>query len=622
MLSKTGDDLMTKFDILKKYFGYTLFRNGQENIIDSVLSGRDVLGIMPTGGGKSICYQLPALMMPGITIVISPLISLMKDQVIALKDSGINAAYINSTLTGEQIKTVCKNLKESKYKIVYVAPERLDTDFFPEFASTLDISIIAVDEAHCISQWGQDFRPSYMKIAGFIEKLPTRPVIAAFTATATEEVRDDIEKRLNLQNPYKITTGFDRPNLNFEVVSPQSKLTELKKIIKQRKNKSGIIYCSTRKNVEKVCEALNNDGIKATYYHAGLTDDARSRNQEDFIYDTAPVMVATNAFGMGINKSNVNYVVHYNMPMSIEAYYQEAGRAGRDGEKADCILLFSPSDIHTAIRLIELGGGNESVNEMQRKEIIIKDLKKLNHMVNYCRTTNCLRGYILDYFGQIHEAKCENCGNCFVRFIKKDITIDSQKVLSCIKRVHDKLGYMVGKGIISNVLHGSGNEKIKSLGLNKLSTYGIMSEKSQMYIREIIDYLECEGYISTDQEHGGIFLSAKSRDILFNGTKLEKAFKEIPELPAKKNKKVKEELNSQSEELYEILRHLRFELATKEKMPAYIIFSNSTLADMAVKKPTTKEELLNVSGVGSVKADKYGEEFINEINKYLKSSKI
>lgn len=608
---------MTKYDILKQYFGYTTFRNGQEELIDSVLKGRDAIGIMPTGGGKSICYQVPALLFPGITVVISPLISLMKDQVMALKSAGVSAAFINSTLTPEQMSRVYSNIRKSMYKIIYIAPERLDTEFFADFASELNISLLAVDEAHCISQWGQDFRPSYLRIVDFLDKLPKRPVIAAFTATATNTVREDIERILELSDPVRIITGFDRPNLNFEVRTPSNKLTEVIGIVRERLGKSGIIYCATRNNVEKVCDALCEKGISATRYHAGLSDAEREKNQEDFIHDLKPVMVATNAFGMGINKSNVNYVVHYNMPMSLEAYYQEAGRAGRDGERADCILLFASGDIHTATRLIEMGGGNEHLTNKEKREIIIKDLSRLNRMVDYCRTTSCLRGFILGYFGQQHDERCENCGNCFVKFVWKDITVDAQKVLSCIKRAYDKLGYSVGKGLVISTLHGSKVQRLVDLGLDKLTTYGIMSEHPKMYIREVVEYLEENGYILTDSAYGGVLLSAKAREILFDGVKLEKPFKELPETKSKKPQKSRTENAPMSGELYEALRRLRFEIAQKEKMPAYIVFSNATLADMAAKKPVDMQSFLLVSGVGEVKAEKYGEIFIEKIKEYM-----
>ena len=403
--SENGDG-MEKEELLQRVFGYSSFRPGQEKLIDGVLSGQDVFGIMPTGGGKSMCYQLPALMLPGITLVISPLISLMRDQVMALKGAGVPAAFLNSTLTGPQMQAAYRNLLAGRYKIVYVAPERLDYPGFGGVVEKLNISFIAVDEAHCISQWGQDFRPSYLRIVQFIDSLPKRPVVGAFTATATRSVQEDVERILELRSPVREVTGFDRPNLYFEVIQPESKDKTLLRLLAGQKRKSGIIYCATRKKVESVCELLCDHGYAATRYHAGLSEAERSKNQEDFLYDRKTVMVATNAFGMGIDKSNVSFVIHYNMPKSIEAYYQEAGRAGRDGAEADCILLFNSGDVQTARFLINNGSDNEEMDAVQREEVRRQDLERLDAMIGYCKTKSCLRGYILDYFGQKHPAMC------------------------------------------------------------------------------------------------------------------------------------------------------------------------------------------------------------------------
>ena len=610
---------MDKFEALRHYFGYTGFRGGQEKLIDSVLRGRDVLGIMPTGGGKSICYQIPALLFDGITLVISPLISLMKDQVMALKDAGIPAAFLNSSLSYEQMQAVYGNLRDGKYKILYIAPERLETAEFLELASRLYIPFVAVDEAHCVSQWGNDFRPSYLGIADFVEALPMRPVVAAFTATATERVRYDITGKLRLQAPDTVITGFDRPNLNFEVIYPARKNDALLELIEQRKDKSGIIYCSTRSKVEKVCELLVEQGLPATRYHAGLSDIERQRNQEDFIYDRKPIIVATNAFGMGIDKSNVSYVVHYNMPMSLEAYYQEAGRAGRDGEPADCILLYSNSDIATARNLIEVSEPADVLSEEERAELRRRDYERLDRMVAYCKTTKCLRNNILDYFGQSHGENCENCGNCRTEFCVKDITIDAQKILSCVKRIYDKLGYAVGAVTVCRVLRGSEDRRIMELGLNTLTTYGIMKDMSRSDLKDEVVYLEDKGYLVTDKLHGGVMLTEKSRKILFEGEKLTMEYREAPKKESKRSKKQKaleQRKEAQSSSLFDALRALRFELASERKVPAYIIFTNAALADMAIIKPTTVEEFMQVSGVGKVKAEQYGEVFINLIKTY------
>lgn len=605
---------MNQYDVLKQYFGYTSFRGGQEQLIDSVLEGRDVLGIMPTGGGKSICYQIPAMLFEGITLVISPLISLMKDQVMALGSVNIAAAYINSSLTAEQIARVYRNLQNGVYKILYIAPERLDSYGFAELARHLPISMVAVDEAHCISQWGNDFRPSYLRITTFIASLPRRPVVAAFTATATEQVRLDIEQKLRLCNPVRMITGFDRPNLKFEVITPRRKADAVLELVSARRDKSGIVYCMTRANVEKICELLQENGIAATRYHAGLSDRERQQNQEDFVYDRQTVMVATNAFGMGIDKSNVSYVIHYNMPLSLEAYYQEAGRAGRDGEKAECILLYAPSDIMTAKTLLEHTEGNASPE--QADELRRRDHECLDRMVAYCRTTNCLRGNILDYFGQMHAPTCGNCGNCLTTFMHKDITVESQKILSCIKRMRDHLGYSVGSVMLVRVLRGSKDKRIVALGLDALSTYGIMAENSRQELNEMLDRLAELGYIYKNTAYATVALSETARNVLFDGERVTMASKEVPQKASKKKRRG-ESQNDSSRDLYERLRKLRFSLALEQNVPAYVVFSNATLADMADKKPTDLDAFMEVSGVGRAKAALYSEPFLAEINAYI-----
>ena len=610
---------MDKYWYLRHYYGYETFRPGQETLVDGILAGRDVFGVMPTGGGKSICYQLPGMMLPGITLVVSPLISLMKDQVMALKASGIPAAFINSTLNGQQMQLVYRNLMAGKYKIVYVAPERLDYPGFGTVAARLDISLIAVDEAHCISQWGQDFRPSYLRIVQFIDQLPVRPVVAAYTATATAQVREDIERILELRDPVRVLTGFDRPNLSFSVIHPKDRDKELLRLLKTRRDKCGIVYCGTRKNVESVCDLLSENGYAATRYHAGLEEAERSENQEDFIHDRKTVMVATNAFGMGIDKSNVSFVIHYNMPKSIEAYYQEAGRAGRDGTEAECVLLFLQRDVELARFLIDNSSDNEELDEEQKSIVRRQDLERLDAMVRYCKTRDCLRGYILEYFGQDHMMNCGNCGNCIGEFEKKDITREAQMILSCVIRVEEKLGYPMGVATVARVLQGSREKKLLELGLNELSTYGLMSTVGRTDIRAMATRLEEEGYVTTDLEHRGLTVTARANDILFHGETVwmlvPKEEEEAPKVTRTKNTAVVEELD---QELFEELRILRGELAKKEHMAAYMVFSNATLADMAAKKPTNLTQFKKVSGVGELKATWYGKAFVEKIREYIR----
>ena len=597
---------MDKLTLLERVFGYTEFRPGQEGLIDAVLSGRDVFGIMPTGGGKSMCYQIPALLLPGITLVVSPLISLMRDQVLALKAAGVPAAYINSTLNAAQMRAVYRNLYAGQYKIVYVAPERLDYPGFANVVEKLRISFVAVDEAHCISQWGQDFRPSYLRIVNFIDSLPVRPVVGAFTATATAQVREDVERIMKLQDPHRTVTGFDRPNLFFEVVHPDGKDGELLRLLRSRRDRSGIIYCSTRKKVETVCELLRDKGYAATRYHAGLEEAERAANQEDFLYDRATVMVATNAFGMGIDKSNVSFVIHYNMPKSIEAYYQEAGRAGRDGSEADCILLYNTGDIHTARFLIENGSENEEMDPVQQALVREQDMKRLEAMVGYCKTTGCLRSYILEYFGQTrHPEACGNCGTCRTDFEEKDITRESQMILSCVRRVRDKLGYAVGASMIAKVLQGSREKKLLETDLHTLTTYGLLKDRGRSDIRAMADRLEMLGYLKLE-EHDVLELTPKAAGVLYKGEKVTMLARK--ETEAEKTAVTK--LSGTATELYNALKELRGELARENNVPAYVIFSNASLSDMAKKAPKNMSEFRKVSGVGEIKAAWYGKRFL------------
>lgn len=607
---------MEKLELLRRVYGYEAFRPGQEDLIDGVLSGRDVLGIMPTGGGKSMCYQIPGLMLRGLTLVISPLISLMRDQVQALVSAGIPAAYLNSTLTGAEAKNVYRNLYQGNYKILYVAPERLDSESFSAFAEQVPISFITVDEAHCISQWGQDFRPSYLRITQFIEALPVRPVVGAYTATATKQVQQDIRKLLKLNNPITRITGFDRPNLYFEILHPESKNAELLRLLASRKRKSGIIYCSTRKNVESVCDFLQDHGYKATRYHAGLEERERSTNQEEFLYDRKNVMVATNAFGMGIDKSNVGYVIHYNMPRSIESYYQEAGRAGRDGSDADCILLYSPRDVSTAQFMINNGSDNEELTDIQREMVRQQDKKRLDAMVGLCKTDTCLRGYILEYFGQKHPEVCGNCGSCNEGFEKEDITREAQMILSCVKRIYDRMGIYADVSLLSRTLRGSIDQAILEPGLNELSTYGLMRQKTRTEVYELIDHLEAEGYLEAGDK-GGLSLTPAAGDVLFRGKQIHRLVKleQQEEVPEQKQEK---KLSGEDADLFELLKEVRSTVAKESGVPPFVVFSNATLADMAKKKPINLTAFKKVSGVGELKANWYGKTFVERIRQFIK----
>ena len=604
---------MNQYDILKNNFGYTSFRDGQEPLINAILSGRDAFGVMPTGGGKSICYQIPAVLLQGITLVISPLISLMKDQVMALREANIPAAYINSTLSSEQLRAVHRNLERGKYKLVYIAPERLDNENFSETLRHLPICLLVVDEAHCISQWGQDFRPSYLKIVDFVASLPRRPVLAAFTATATMRVREDVIHLLGLRNPLLLVTGFDRPNLRYEVIRANHKNVELRSLLAERLGQSGIVYCSTRGKVERVCADLLDTGFSATRYHAGLSDEERHKNQEDFIYDRSSVMVATNAFGMGIDKSNVRFVIHYNMPKSIEEYYQEAGRAGRDGEAADCILLFSAGDVSTAKYLIE----HSDLEGEKSKELTEQDLQRLYMMVGYCKTNRCLRGYILDYFGQKHKETCGNCGNCLGLYDEVDITTQAQMVLSCVKRIHDRLGYSVGAGLVLRTLRGSTEKRVMDLELDHLSTYGLLRSETSAQIQGYIEQLEFMGYLAADPRHEGIELTEAANDVLFRGKTVRAMVKRDTRKNVLRGKMKSAATDASADDgLFQALRVLRRNLADKEGVAAYIVFSDATLRDMARRKPHNLGEFLEVAGVGKYKAEKYGKAFLNKIAEY------
>lgn len=608
-----------KKQILKTYFGYDTFRPGQEEIIDQILSGRDVLAVMPTGAGKSLCYQIPALLMPGITVVVSPLISLMMDQVKALNEAGVHAAYINSSLTETQIGKALELAKSGQYKIIYVAPERLETPRFLDFACHTELSMITVDEAHCISQWGQDFRPSYVRILSFVRQLPVRPVISAFTATATERVRKDILDSLELEHPYDAVTGFDRENLYFEVrnVKDKDKPARISEYLEKHREDSGIIYCATRKAVDELYLYLDNAGFSAGRYHAGMEAEARKRSQEDFIYDRVKVMIATNAFGMGIDKSNVRYVLHYNMPQSMENYYQEAGRAGRDGEPAECILYYSPHDTVINRILLDSRETGGEYTEEELRMIRSQDMERLRRMETYCTTTKCLRNYILSYFGESFPEHCGNCSNCLEEFEKLDAAEAAGDVIRCVSTS----GQRYGAAMIAATLLGANTAKIRNARMDLNPTYGKQRTLGQNLIREVIRALLERGYLrQTDDKYMVLKLTQQSGQLTEAGEPFWIEYKKETVKPAaasgkKSSRKAAQtqNLSEKGQELFEELRKLRYELSQKRGIPPYMVASDKTLRDMCIRLPLTEAEMLDVNGMGEKKLEQYGRTFLEKI---------
>ncbi len=576
--------------LLQKYYGYSAFKSGQAKVISSLLAGSDTLAIMPTGAGKSVCYQVPSLIFPGVTLVISPLIALMKDQVDGMVATGISASFINSSLPFKEVSARLKQAGQGEFKLVYVAPERLEMPEFVELAQSLNIPFIAIDEAHCVSQWGHDFRPSYRKIARFVHSLKQRPVLGAFTATATVEIRQDIINFLDFLEPQVFVSGFDRKNLYFAVARGVNKKDYVLDYVRHNKDKPGIIYAATRREVDNTHELLQSKGILCGKYHAGMNDKDREANQEAFIHDDILVMVATNAFGMGIDKSNVRYVLHYNMPKNMESYYQEAGRAGRDGEPAECILLFGAQDIQLQKFMI-----GESVYSPQRKA---NEYHKLQQLTDYCHTDRCLRRYILEYFGeQETPIRCEHCGNCSDDCELDDITVAAQKILSCVLRVKERYGAVM----IAEILKGSKSKKVLQFGFDRLSTYGLMAEYTLQEIKNLINLLIAENYLAlTEGDYPVVKLGRKAAAVLKSGERVWQ----------RRRKKVEVRVDNT---LFEQLRRLRKEIAEREGVPPYVVFPDSTLRELCERLPVDREAMLQVKGVGQIKMEKFGEEFLRLI---------
>ena len=609
---------MDEREVLKRYFGYDAFRPGQGEVVRALLEGRDALCVMPTGAGKSLCYQVPALLLKGVTLVVSPLISLMKDQVAALNQAGVRAAYLNSSLTPRQFALALENARQGLYRVIYVAPERLETPAFQDLCREIAVPLVAVDEAHCVSQWGQDFRPSYLRIRDFVESLPARPVLGAFTATATPEVRDDIRDLLGLQDPFCVATGFDRPNLRFAVenVPQREKMNALLRLLREQKGRSGIVYCLARRTVEEVCEALRARGIAATRYHAGLSDAERRQNQDDFLYDRAEVMVATNAFGMGIDKSNVAFVIHYNMPKNLESYYQEAGRAGRDGSNAVCTLLYSGQDVKLNAFLIEKEEENPLLTEEQARAVREGLREGLHRMARYCTTGDCLRGYILRYFGEKAGERCGNCSNCDEENQRTvDASEDARAAIRCVQ----EMGERYGRTLVQEVLRGSGAARVQALGLQHCASFGALRGRALPAVRALLDaLLDREALESSGGEYPVLRLGPRAQEILDGAPVRLRVRDEAPQEEAPRRRRDAQRApggEAVDEALLAELKALRNRLAAETHVPAYVVFSDATLRDMCAKRPATPEEFLEVSGVGEYKLRRYGKEFLRVLRR-------
>lgn len=634
-------------EALTRYFGYDSFRPGQQGIVEALLAGRDVLGVMPTGAGKSVCYQIPAALSPGATLVISPLISLMRDQVDALNDLGLPAAFINTTQTPDEQAMVFAQAAAGQIKLLYVAPERLETGRFRDFAARTPISLIAVDEAHCVSQWGQDFRSSYLGIGDFIAGLPQRPPVGAFTATATERVRRDIVGLLGLRNPAVTVTGFDRPNLYFDVVKLETKYKAawVARYVADHPDESGIVYCATRKTTEALTDTLNQMGHPAVAYHGGMSPDAREAAQRDFITDKVPVVVATNAFGMGIDKSNVRYVIHHNLPESIEAYYQEAGRAGRDGEPSRCTLLWNESDIVTRRRLLDNDYENERLTSEEQETVRQSKRRLLDGMVGYCRTTDCLHRYMTRYFGQelspnagsaagediaadsSQSGKCGACSNCESTFETIDVTRVAQAISRC---VHDA-GQRVGSGKIVKILRGSRAQDLAWLNPERMPTFGMLKDVNEARVRDVLSQMATDGYLSIAEGRMPIVMfgarAAETAAPDFH-YEIKRVERKSAAAGSGRSGGVADTADSANvpgdalgsyipdddeESLFQKLRELRRTIAQEIGKPPYIVFSDKTLRDMARIKPVTNAQFLAVNGVGQHKLDLYGQRFMQAI---------